>query len=209
MQKFSITKLEEARRNPTAFAKSLLLKSAGNPRFSKLTAWKNSIYYFHSVHDLEQAIDYIKNTFKKNFKDTRSNRNSLEEYINYLEDYVDAFQKMKMVHFKTKERISLNINPELKITGEIPIICLNEQLGYDIYFLSQANYDYKSELKFPIIQQYFSEFFDCDISEIKVGIYSIQGNIFLLNSFSMPLIKDSLSELNNICEEILKNLFTA
>ncbi len=206
MEKFSITRLEEARRNPAIFAKSLKTPSENSPRFSKFMAWRNSVFYYHNEKNLNKSIVYLNDTYLRNFADNVRNRNELEGYIQSLNNYVEEISRRKIHHFKSKERISLTIKPNLNISGEAPLIFVNQVLGYDIYFLSKEDYDWSDELKFPIIQGYFAEFFDCQVSEVNVGIFSAESDSFYSKSFEEEDIKQYYGELNEICEEIVLNL---
>lgn len=206
MEKFSITRLEEARKNPITFAKSLKTPSENTTRFSKFMAWRNSIFYYHNEKDLDKSIIYLNDTYLRNFADNFKNREELEGFIQSLINYVGELTRKKIHHFKSKERISLKIKPGLEITGEVPLIFMNEALGYDIYFLSKIDYDWEDELKFPILQGYFADFFDCDVSEVNIGIFSSETDSFYSKSFDDEDVKMYYNELSNVCDEVLKSL---
>ena len=47
MNRISLSQLESARKNPTAFGRSLASPSEGTPRFSKFMAWQLAVYRYH------------------------------------------------------------------------------------------------------------------------------------------------------------------
>ena len=159
MSKFSITQLETARQNPTLFANNLKATAGTKSTFfgrSKFTRWQDSVGEFHKQNDLSKAINYLEKSFS-NRADNSKNRNEVIRFISSLDEYVNQFKKKEFTFLDRKKKIHIDLNAKVFISGQIPIIYMNNKGGFSIYFFSQSSSGWESELRFPIIQKYFAE----------------------------------------------------
>jgi len=201
MSKFSITQLEIARKNPTQFANNL--KAAvgtktvffGTPKF---TRWQNAVGEYHKQNDLSKAINYLEKSFSKR-ADTAKNRNEVTQFIISLDAYVAEFNKKGFCFQKTNERIHIDLNSKIYISGQVPVIYMNTKGGFSAYFFSQSGIGWESELRFPIVQKYLAEnVYGVELDKIEVGIFKTNTNKFSQQIFSEKEIREAVKELTKI-----------
>ncbi|WP_439483987.1 hypothetical protein [Cyclobacterium plantarum] len=204
MTKFSISKLESARQNPTQFAQTLKSDDSGSgARFSKYMAWQLSVFKYHTTNDLSQAINYFESTFRRNFAENPNNDRQREAFIMTLQAYATEHVKLGLTYVEHKKRIGIDLSQKLKITGEIPLIHLNSNSGYSAYFFTKDSTTWESELKFPIIQDYMANFYGVDLSEVEVGVFGIDNEQLSQITYSDQEVADAIKELNTIGQTIM------
>jgi hypothetical protein len=203
--KFSITKLEIARRNPKAFAKLLKTDAASDSAFGgypKSMRWLNAICKYHASKNISDAITSIENAFS-NRQDSAKNRQELESFINSLGTYENEIDKRGLNLIKSRESINIVLSPLMKITGQISAIFMNNDSGFSSFFVSKPSQNWENELKYPIIQHFVAkDIFNVEDNEVHVGyIDFLSGHIFS-TKYSDKDIKSSLEELNSIGSSI-------
>lgn len=76
---------------------------------------------------------------------------------------------------------------------------MNNKGGYSIYFFSKGNNLWEEELRFPVVQNYVSSIlYNVDLSEVEVGIYSLDLQKHLQRTYSKKEVDDATKELNAI-----------
>lgn len=139
----------------------------------------------------------------ENYKTIQKDSDELHEYLNKLENYIDSFSNSELIFLESRKRLKYSIGPNLNISGQIPIVALNSQGGYNIYFFDKGSPDWEPELKYPFIQNYFSDHvYSCNYSQVRVGIYSLEKEKFQFTTYSDTEIQDSLVEIQNIGHKI-------
>lgn len=208
MIKFSITKLEDARVNPVAFAKLLLdgqvvTRGFGYP---KSLRWLNAVTAYHASSKIGDAYVSIENALS-NRKDTAANRRELEKLLTSLSDYEKQIKNLSFHLIKAREPIDLPLTKKLRIGGQIPLIYMKEDEGYAAYFISKENADWQSELKYPILQNYISKkVFKTDPKQVDIGYIDYLTGQFHQECFSAPELKGAESELKEMATKISKSL---
>lgn len=200
MNKISFSQLENARRNPTAFAKSLSSPNNGTPRFSKFMAWQNAVHHYHKERDdLSKAIKYFENTFTRNFADNSKNNAEKENWILELEAYSNDDKRKKLTYVEHKKRINIPLTSKIRLGGELPLIKMNIKGGYSIYFFSRESALWEDELRFPVIQNFIAtKLYNVDLSDVEVGVYSLDLQKHLQCIYSKKNIDSAVNELNAI-----------
>lgn len=200
MKKFSITKLEVARNDPSGFAKSLKPGGTEASSFfgrSMFIRWQDAINEFHRANDLSKAINYLEKTFS-NYADSSKNRKAREGYLGSLDSYVSEIKRNGNIFLK-KESLKITLNAKVMITGRVPLSFMNNKGGFSLYFFSKTSSGWEAELKFPIIQNYFSqEVFGTDLDKVEVGVFSIEDNRFLQQTYTSAEIEGAKKELKKI-----------
>jgi hypothetical protein len=204
MTKFSLTKLENARNHPIEFARSL--KNKESPfRNSKYLALQNAVLFYHKIKDKDKALVYFMEKLNK-FSFQKKKREK-DEYLINLHRYIHEYQNSGYSFIESRKRINLKIASNIFITGQIPIIYLKPNLGYCVLFFIQKFSIWDKELRFPIVQDYFStQEYKCNINEIDVGVYCFETNKYHTKSFSRPTIDSAITELNRIGRIMEENL---
>lgn len=200
MNKISFSQLESARENPSAFAKSLDNPDGSAPRFSKYMSWQLAVFKYHKERSiLSKAIKYFEEMFLKNFSDNAKNRIEREEWIEQLDAYAKDESKKKLIYIEHKKRISIPLTNKIRLGGELPLIKMNNKLGYSVYFFSRKDTLWEDELRFPIIQNYISKtLYNVDLSEVEVGVYSLDLKKHLQTVYKLTEVQDALIELASI-----------
>lgn len=200
MAKFSISKLEAARSDPKKFALDLKNEAAGGfPMKSMFLDWQRAVNNFHISQHENDAIKYLTTAFKNHFTDTQTNSRKLEEHIIKLQNYIKDVEKKKLFFNEKSKRIAINLSPALSMTGQIPLIYLNNSTGYVVAFFQKMQNDWMNELKFPIIQNYVAKFlYGCGIAEVEVGVFSFEDEEHRLRTYTQKEINTALSELTKI-----------
>jgi hypothetical protein len=199
--------LETARHNPMDFAKSLKLPidKGGFYGRSQFIRWQDAVNEYHKTNNLSDALNYIEKSFS-NYANTSKNRKSYESYLISLDAYVASVKKSGNIYLK-KETIKIPLNSKSMITGRVPVSFMNKKGGFSLYFFSKVSSGWNTELRFPIIQNYFSkEVYGTDLGKIAVGIFSIQDNKFFEHSYSIEEIEDAEKELGRIGRAIFSVL---
>jgi len=208
MNKISFSQLERARQNPIAFAKSLADDKGGTGRYSKYMAWQNSVFHYHKNRgDLAKAIKYFESTFLKNFADNAANQVEREDWILELQAYTKDETKKRLTYVEHKKRLSIAMNSELRLGGELPLIKMNNKGGYSVYFFSRDDNEWEDELRFPILQSYIATtLYNVALNEVEVGVYSIPKQKHLQRSYSRKEVRIALDELDEVGSQIASAL---
>jgi hypothetical protein len=207
MKKFSITRLEEARKNPNMFAKSLLIPNTNSGFFgrAKFLRWQDSVNHFHKTNDPVKAFDYIEQSFSR-YSNTSRNRKEYNFYVDSLDEYIKQFRGKGYIYLKS-ESLKMSLNSKTMITGRVPLTFMNIKNGFSLYFFSKSSLDLDNELRFPIIQDHFAEkIYGTESSNIEVGIFCNQNNQFISKVFNSKEIKNAKDELKKIGDTIYKIL---
>jgi hypothetical protein len=200
MKKISFSQLESARKNPAAFGKSLSMPSTGTPRFSKYMAWQLAVYKYHKEkNNLSKAISYFESTFLRNFADNPKNSIEREQFIEQLRLYIENDKMKKLTFIENKKRINIPLTNKLRLGGELPLIKMNDKFGYSVYFFCRESATWETELRFPIIQNFVAKnLYNVDLSEVEVGVYSLDFKKHLQSTYSESDVQEAIKELNKI-----------
>jgi len=207
MSTISFSQLESARKNPSAFAKNIG-KGGSSSRFSKYMAWQLSIHEYHKhSEDLAKSINYFEMTFIRNFADNPKNAAERAQWIQEIEAYSKNDIALKLTHVESKKRVSIQLATKVTFGGQLPLIKMNNKGGYSVFFFSRESATWEEELRFPIIQNYVAQtLYNVDLSEIEVGIYSLDFQKHLSKIYSSKDVKEAIKELNAIGKAVSKVL---
>jgi hypothetical protein len=204
MTRISFSDLEFARKDPKGFAKSITSQGQSSSRFSKIMAWQLAVYHYHKEKDdLQSALDYFEKMYHKNFMSNPANNKEYDRLLSMLNDYSKDHKRNKLTYFEHKKRISVPINSKLRLGGELPLIDMNLDGGYSIFFFSN-NLKWEGELKFPIIQYFAAKvLFNVELSDVKVGIFDLNNHKHMHSTFMEDEVNEALKELTQIGNSIL------
>lgn len=206
MNRFSISQLENARRDPISFAKSLSSASQGYGSFSRYMAWLFSVYNFHK-HDLQAALAYFDAVFNRNFVPSPINKAKYEDYVQLLHVYSQEYDKLNLNFVEYRKRLEIILTDKVKISGELPIISMNDKLGYTLYFFIKESNKWQTELKFPVVQDYIANsVYGVSLAAVDVGVFDIEAEKFSLKTYSNSDVTDAINELKSLGKKISKNL---
>ncbi|MEV4887300.1 hypothetical protein MRBLMN1_005882 [Chitinophaga ginsengisegetis] len=201
MAKFSITRLEDARRNPQQFAKSLSSTDDEKKFFprSQFADWQRAAIVYHDKNDVNAAIKKLTAAFKNGYVESALNDRKLEDFVVKLENYAHSCVKKGLVLSERRKRVQIQVHPNLQMTGLIPVIYMNNKNGYNACFFQRDTSRWEEELKYPIIQHHIATvILGCDSKLVEVGIYNIATSSFELKSFNKREIGDAEKELSDL-----------
>jgi len=210
MKKFSLSKLEEARLNPSNFVnmlnKSDNLKDSNLYRYSRYMCWQNAALHFHKFNNRRLALQYLEEGLNK-FKIIKKTPSLIEDYQDKLDYYISDFKQNNFYFIESRKIINMQLSKELLITSKIPVVTMIKDKDYFVYFFSIKYYQWEKELKFPILQSHFAESeFGCELSEVNVGIYCYETDVHYQNNYSEKEVKVALDELSELSIYITKRL---
>jgi len=209
MKSFSITQLEQARKNPAEFAK--LLKSGGTLTqggfgYPKSLRWLNAACKFHLNHQIADAITCIEDGFMSR-KDTSKNRKEVATFIEALHNYEEQITRRKLILIRSRELVNIPLSPTVRLSGQIPLIFMNPLGGFLALFVSLPNQNWEGELKFPIIQDYIAKtVFNTDSSNVGVGYVDYYSGTFYETTYSEAELTSFRGEIDDIGRVITINL---
>lgn len=206
MTKFSITKLEEARANPVAFAKLLRDGQAakGGFRYPISLRWLNAVTTYHDSGKIGDAYSSIDGALSHR-KDTPANRRQMVKLLTSLSDYEKQIKNWNFHLIKSREAIDLQLSQKLRISGQIPLIYMKPDDGYAAYFISKGSLNWRNELKYPILQNYLGRtVFNTDPQLVDIGYIDYLTGEFSEECFSAKELQAAESELKKMGAKISK-----
>lgn len=206
--KIPLAKLEVARKSPIQFVLSAKKKDGDSDHFgfSRWMAWLNAVHFWNKNNSENSAIKYLTDSLS-HFKIVQNNPEEGEYYIEKLQAYIKAHSKCGFYNLESRHRISITLNSLVVISAQIPLVVMNKDIGYSILLLSQNDLSIDTELRWPILQNHYSSVvYGVDISEINVGYFNFEREMFVTKSFTQNKVKKCLKELNDMGEIMYKNL---
>jgi len=202
MKKISITNLESARTDPKGFAETLKAGGTGQSfgGRAKFIRWQDSVNHYHKTNSLEKSIAYFNKSFSS-YVDSAKNRREQEFYFNRLNDYILAVKKRRY-KTHTKENIKIELNSKLTLSGRVPLVFKTREDKYSVYLFTKNTTTWETELRFPVLQNYFGEVFETETKSIEVGVFSLSDGKFHEMCYATKQIKKALEELDVIGKTI-------
>src|ERR1051326_4728934 len=131
--KLPLADLEEALRNPRAFARQARGSARGfGP--TRYLALRSVALGFHKTNDINAAVEQLENRLKE-FKTTRDN----DAYVEKLREYVVNFQALGTTVARVRSNIKVPLPPEytdFQITGQIARLDVDPVGGYRAWLLA-------------------------------------------------------------------------
>jgi hypothetical protein len=193
--KLSLSKLETARANPSAMA--IALRSNEKPRvsFSRAQALYLSARRYHQTNDdISAARDYLIDIYRRNFVRPQEMLKLLDE----LERYAAAYQATHNTIIRLRTRISMAIDADFQLTGEIPRLDLVPNGGYAVWLFSRSTNQWREELRMPIIQLYFAQTLGVPVNGVRVGFYFFTAARYESYRYPQTRIDTAMSECRRL-----------
>jgi hypothetical protein len=129
------------------------------------------------------------------------NRKMLEYYIKKLENYIIDYNRLGISNVAQGKRIKMNIKNSNFLTGEISRIDKKKDI-YEVFLFIKEEYDWKSELRFPLLQFHYAKKHNVDVEIVKVGVYCLEKDTHYSTSYSKVEIKNALDEISLISNQV-------
>ncbi|MBI1782737.1 MAG: hypothetical protein HYR66_15440 [Sphingobacteriales bacterium] len=204
------SKLESIRSNPAAYGQLLADGNAGKPGGSHgMFAYVQDMARLVHVNELTvtDAVKELHNKFIR-FAPTNENKTKQANLVEQFVKYCQQFDKQNFEFIDGNRLMKWDLTPDTRLTGRTPWVVANEN-GYFSFILSETNFDWRSQLRFPLFQHYLvNNTIECDIREMQVGIFSMSSNSFEFKNFSdrelSLLVKDARSICTTVYTEFIK-----
>lgn len=204
MLKIRCTSLEDVKQNPKAYAQLLASGDAkkGGGTHGMFAYWQDVAKLVHQQElNISQGIKELQNKFIR-FDDTARNKAKQDKLLEQFIPYCRLFDKNKFALVDGRRQMKWELYAEVMLTGLTPIVVHNDN-GYFSYLQVEQPFDWKSQLRFPLIQQYLSDYnIDCDIKEMSVGIYCLTTNTFEFKSFSKTELSKAVLQTSELFESV-------
>jgi hypothetical protein len=192
--RLSLSRLEEARRNPERFAANMA--RAGGMKMSRTRALQLATYYFHRQdQDPDAALRYLVDLYSRNFK-TPENLPKLEEH---LQDYIADYKRRGTTTYQVQGRLAIPVtsDPDVLFTGELG----RADLGgghYAVWLFGMKRFDWASELRMPLIQAAVAQRHGVGPDLVSVGWYFFEPGEYDAETFNSQQIESAREEAEKI-----------
>lgn len=205
--------LESIRTDPEAYGRLL---ASGNEKTSggshgMFACWVDVVRAIHTgkLSD-RQAIRELHSKFLR-FKDIPANKDRQERLIESMVAYLQQYKKFKYEWVDGSRRIQWGLTDNVMLTGLTPWVVQNE-IGYVSYLMAEHTFDWRSQLRFPLYQQYLSKHtIECNPDELQIGFYFADKDRFDLTTFSKSALKLAVDEtgvlFNTLYQEFEKKKY--
>lgn len=198
--------IEWARRDPAEYASHIYSQAAGprqRGRAGFYSFWRIAALHYHKLMgDREAAINHYTELVKKNFKDTQKNQKKLELYIEYLNDYFDDYERLGYSPFERHKRISIDVGFDFQIVGEIPRLDIIPTGGIGLFLFAKEEFNWQSELRFPLLQGYLSSESGYPLEEVSVGLYCLETQEHQTVVFVKNDVEEAMEEVRKTAETV-------
>lgn len=198
--------LEAVRQNPTAYGQLLASgdgKKAGGSH--GMFAYVQDVARLVHIGELtvSHAVRELHNKFLR-FNDTAQNKQKQDKLIEQFVKYSRQYDKHSFDFIDGWRLMKWDFTPDTRLSGRTPWVVANEK-GYYSFVLSENGFDWQSQLRFPLFQQYLVDNnIDCELNELKVGIYSFADAEFQFRNYSVAEISSASEETNDVLTTVFK-----
>jgi len=196
MLKVSISKLEQARINPNAFAASLSIKSNGfgnNGSFSGI--FKSFIGKFHNAdNNKDDLLHKLNDAYKLQFVENSTNNVRTQKYCEAFSSYTDYMLEHGFGLDNIFTRINLKLLTDVALGGNSPILSSSDNRNM-VFSIEESSKDWRNELKYPILQNYLAgNYYQCEENQIEIGVFNINSGQFELKTYDDIEIANAFEE---------------
>ncbi|MFT3754098.1 MAG: hypothetical protein QM800_14890 [Paludibacter sp.] len=190
--------LELVRANPSD-AKVLL--SENYPGGKNMTrCWDRAIAVYHKENSLEKAILYLQSQCL-NFANSKKNRDRTENLILKLIDYDRSYTQLKFLPEKVQGRLNMDIEHNNYLSGEIYRVDKTID-GYAITLMLRQDKIWQNELRFPLLQRFYSDKLKCPINAIRIGVYNYEKGMHEYTSYDESTLTSAWEEMVIISQSV-------
>ncbi|TCD17613.1 hypothetical protein EZ456_22615 [Pedobacter psychrodurus] len=204
MLNISIAKLEQARKNPQAFAASLSVaeKGFGN-RGSFSGTFKSFIGKFHNdIANKDKFHTQLQDAYKLQFVENSLNNKRAEKYCEAFSKYTDYMIEHRFGLDNFFTRINLKLLSNVSLGGNSPVLSSSDTRNI-VFSIEEAPSNWQYELKYPILQKYLAEnYYECEVDRVEIGIFNVNSCQFELNVFDNVEIEGAFKEARIVLGEV-------
>lgn len=205
MIRISCTNLEQVRVAPAQHGKMIatIEKPKSSGRRGMFTCWQEAASSFHTTNvSVSETVKLLQKKFMQ-FDENLVNSRRQAKLADQLTNYCALYEKSKFEFIDSKHHMNWDIVAGVRLTGNTPWVVHNSD-GYFSFIPVEQPIDWQTQLRFPLIQQYLSSnHIECDVTEMRVGVYCLTTNKFEFKVYSTNEIQMFISETGEIFQTVL------
>jgi hypothetical protein len=203
MLKISCSILEKVRANPMAYGELIAvnnIKARGS--YGMFSCWKDIARQIHvGKYSFNEGVTALKKKFS-NYEENSINRAKQNRLLNQLSNYFKNYEAKEFEYISANKHIKWDIIPDVHLTGYTPWTVKNTN-GFYAFILVENNTDWKSELRYPLLQQYLvNNVVKCGVADMSVGIYNLGTDNFDFINFPAKSLKEAVLETSEIFKTV-------
>ena len=197
--KVRLTEIEEALRNPRAFARN---REASRSAFkSRYLTLRTVALSFHKINDLNASEALLEQRLRKTFKTTKDN----EDYLERLRQYASAYESLGTTVAKVRSNIRVPLPEEyadFQITGQVARLDVDPTGGYRAWILTNKTENWRDELRFPLLQIACANQLAVDVEEVVPGVYDFSTGSYTDLRYSRKDIQSARLKSIKLLDEL-------
>jgi hypothetical protein len=201
--RFSITKLEDARRDVNSVVYSLLNNDQGGAGKTFKRTFEAFIGKYHKEEiETGKLITQLTDAYKIGFVDNIDNKKRAHKFTEAFVSYIDYMNEHEFGLDNHHTKLNWAFDKDLILYGYSPILCSSDTRNI-AFAVTEDGKGWINELKFPLFQFYLAQnYFKCDISEVEVGVFDIANKVFAFNVYCEDEIKDAIQQTGIILSDV-------
>jgi hypothetical protein len=194
----SHTQLEAFRSNPKGWLAAAQAKTRASFGFN--SAVKFAIAHYHKSSSHKSAQDKLED-YLANFSDVGRKQWARDTLDNYVVWYLGT----ELFVADTMPRLSLDVAPELTISGELNRVDMEPISGdYHAILLTPVSIPaWKDELRWPLLQVAVAERYQRNQENVSVGVQRLDGSGLEIVSYSTTAIKKAIGEAKSLAKHLV------
>ncbi|WP_430972659.1 hypothetical protein [Sunxiuqinia rutila] len=193
--------LEKVRKSPQAITQIAQGTTGGGK--TMIRCWDHAVGFYHKEQDVKSARDYLLRRLSS-FNDNKKNNEWRDTLINKFDSYLNSYSELNFKNIKVNSRLKMDIQHNNSITGEIFRIDQTVDNGYAVTLQNRQDDIWAHEIRFPLIQIHYSNFFRCPYDLVKVGVYNFVQENHEYISFEEDDLNQAWDEILTISRKVNK-----
>jgi hypothetical protein len=198
--RLSLRDLEEARCDPAAYRTRARTGSGVFLRMSRARALHLAAFEFHRRGENHAgAAQYLDSLYHRHFKRPEL----LGALDDQLTDYVMGYRSNGYAAFEFQTRVSIPVDGELQLSGEVPRADLAPNGGYAVWLFGKAPYLWRSELRMPLLQSAYAEKMMTTYEQVRVGFYFFETATYESTCYAAAELLEARREAEMLSRELV------
>jgi len=162
-------------------------------------AIKLAIYNYHKDENLERSQRYLDDVMNRLNLKNGQRRADAEQT---LSGYTDWWGGSRVVTVQTRLRISLELDDDVTLGGEVSRIDLGvDTVEYRGMLLGIQDSGWARQLRMPVLQLAIASRLERDPTEVVVGIQELDGTGLQVTQYSPKSIHEALEEVRSLAQQ--------
>jgi hypothetical protein len=193
-----LAELEEIRRNPAR-----LRELSGARGWSGGWSYRRALHfasyrYHRNGEDLPASLVYLQDLYSRLFKRSAA----LPGLESQLAAYAASYQGRGQAAIEVQITARIEVTRSLELSGEVARLDFGAGGGYDLWLFGGAPYEWRSELRMPLLQAYCANKMGVLPQRVRVGFYFFDSDEYDNECFSSELLDAARSEVAALFSEM-------